>query len=59
MEKGEISTSCYANWVKPCGFVTVPTTSGYGSGQRTQRRLEGIIDLIFVQGIPAIANVYS
>ena len=59
IEKGELSTSCYANWVKPCGFVTVPTTSGYGAGTRTQRRLEGIIDLIFVKGIPAIANVYS
>ncbi len=59
VEEGKLSTTCYANWVKPCGFVTVPTTSGYGAGTRTQKRLEAIVDLIFTKGIPAIANVYS
>ena len=59
VESGELSTTCYANWVKPCGFVTVPTTSGYGAGTRTQKRLEAIVDLVFTKGIPAIANVYS
>lgn len=59
LAEGNISTTCYANWTKPCGYVTVPTTTGHGAGTRTQKRLEAIVDLIFTQGIPAIANVYS
>jgi len=59
ISEGSITPGKFSMYRKSCGYVTVPMTSGYGSGKRTASRLQSIVDTIFVKGIPAIAYVYS
>ena len=59
MQNGSLKAGVFANYNKPCGVVTVPMTMGHGAGIRTAKRLQSIVDTIFVKGIPAIAYVYS
>ncbi len=49
---GKIEAGNFAMYRKPTGFVTVPVFKNYG--KKTQRRLEEVVDTIFVQGQPAI-----
>jgi len=49
---GRIEAGNFAMYRKPTGFVTVPVFKNYG--KKTQRRLEEVVDTIFVQGQPAI-----
>ena len=55
MRDGSLQPGVFANYNKPCGYVTVPMTSGYGAGVRTAKRLQSLVDTIFIKGIPAIA----
>jgi superfamily II DNA or RNA helicase len=49
---GKIEAGNFAMYRKPTGFVTVPVFKNYG--KKTQRRLEEVVDTIFVKGQPAI-----
>lgn len=49
---GKIEAGNFAMYRKSTGFVTVPVFKNYG--KKTQRRLEEVVDTIFVQGQPAI-----
>jgi len=55
MRDGSLQPGVFANYNKPCGYVTVPMTSGYGAGVRTAKRLQSLVDTIFIKGVPAIA----
>jgi superfamily II DNA or RNA helicase len=52
LECGRIEAGNFAMYRKPTGFVTVPVFKNYG--KKTQRRLEEVVDTIFVKGQPAI-----
>jgi hypothetical protein len=49
---GKIEAGNFAMYRKPTGFVTVPVFKNYGKA--TKRRLEEVVNTIFVQGQPAI-----
>jgi hypothetical protein len=49
---GKIEAGNFAMYRKSTGFVTVPVFKNYG--KKTQRRLEEVVDTIFVKGQPAI-----
>ncbi len=49
---GKIEAGNFDMYRKSTGFVTVPVFKNYG--KKTQRRLEEVVDTIFVQGQPAI-----
>jgi len=49
---GKIEAGNFQMYRKPTGFVTVPVFKNYG--KKTQRRLEEVVDTIFVKGQPAI-----
>ena len=49
---GRIEAGNFAMYRKSTGFVTVPVFKNYG--KKTQRRLEEVVDTIFVKGQPAI-----
>jgi len=49
---GRIEAGNFAMYRKSTGFVTVPVFKNYG--KKTQRRLEEVVNTIFVQGQPAI-----
>jgi superfamily II DNA or RNA helicase len=52
VECGKIEAGNFAMYRKSTGFVTVPVFKNYG--KKTQRRLEEVVDTIFVKGQPAI-----
>lgn len=52
IECGKIEAGNFAMYRKPTGFVTVPVFKNYG--KKTQRRLEEVVETIFVKGQPAI-----
>ena len=47
---GEYAAGAFAFYKKPCGFVTVPVP-GKG-GQQIAKRLQNVLDAIFVEGVP-------
>ena len=47
---GEYPAGAFAFYKKPCGFVTVPVP-GKG-GQQIAKRLQNVLDAIFVEGVP-------
>jgi len=49
---GIIEAGNFSMYRKPTGYVTVPVFKNYG--KKTQRRLEEVVDTIFVKGQPAI-----
>lgn len=49
---GKIEAGNFQMYRKSTGFVTVPVFKNYG--KKTQRRLEEVVDTIFVKGQPAI-----
>jgi len=49
---GKIEAGNFAMYRKSTGFVTVPVFKNYG--KKTQRRLEEVVNTIFVKGQPAI-----
>ena len=50
---GRITPGVLQNYRKRTGFVTVPVYSNHGKG--IAKRLQSVVDCIFVKGIPAIA----
>ena len=50
---GKITPGVLQNYRKRTGFVTVPVYSNHGKG--IAKRLQSVVDCIFVKGIPAIA----
>jgi len=55
LSSGRIAVGDYAMYRKPTGFVTVPVFKNYGD--RTIKRLQNLVDTIFVQGKPAVSVV--
>lgn len=55
LSSGKIAAGDYAMYRKPTGFVTVPVFKNYG--ERTIKRLQNLVDTIFVQGKPAISVI--
>ena len=55
LSSGKIAAGDYAMYRKPTGFVTVPVFKNYGD--RTIKRLQNLVDTIFVQGKPAISVI--
>ncbi len=53
VQSGEIPAAMFQFYKKPCGYVTVPMSGKLAS--RTHKRLQGIVDLIFKDGIPPIS----
>ena len=53
VQSGEIPAAMFQFYKKPCGYVTVPMSGKTAS--RTHKRLQGIVDLIFKDGIPPIS----
>ncbi len=49
---GKIEAGNFSLYRKPTGFVTVPVFKNYGKA--TKKRLEDVVNTIFVQGLPAI-----
>jgi superfamily II DNA or RNA helicase len=52
---GKIPAGSFGLYRKRTGFVTVPIYSNHGKG--IAKRLQDVVDCIFVKGIPAIATV--
>jgi len=48
--EGRITAGDLGNYRKPFGFVTVPIYGNYGA--QIQKRLQAVVDAIFVQGVP-------
>ena len=55
LSSGKIAAGDYSMYRKPTGFVTVPVFKNYGD--RTIKRLQNLVDTIFVQGKPAISVI--
>jgi len=47
---GKIQPGDLGNYRKPFGFVTVPIYGNYGA--QIQKRLQSVVDSIFVHGVP-------
>jgi len=47
---GKIAAGDLGNYRKPFGFVTVPIYGNYGA--QIQKRLQAVVDAIFVKGVP-------
>jgi hypothetical protein len=47
---GKIAAGDLGSYRKPFGFVTVPVYGNYGA--QIQKRLQAVVDAIFVKGIP-------
>ena len=47
---GKIAAGDLGNYRKPFGFVTVPIYGNYGA--QIQKRLQSVVDAIFVKGVP-------
>jgi superfamily II DNA or RNA helicase len=54
IQSGKIEAGNFAMYRKPTGFVTVPVFKNYGV--HTIKRLQMIVDTIFVKGLPAIST---
>ena len=48
--EGRITAGDLGNYRKPFGFVTVPIYGNYGA--QIQKRLQAVVDAIFVKGVP-------
>ena len=48
--EGNLSAGDLSNYRKPFGYVTVPIYGNYGA--QIQKRLQSVVDAIFVQGVP-------
>jgi superfamily II DNA or RNA helicase len=48
--EGKITAGDLGNYRKPFGFVTVPIYGNYGA--QIQKRLQAVVDAIFVKGVP-------
>lgn len=48
--EGKIAAGDLGNYRKPFGFVTVPIYGNYGA--QIQKRLQAVVDAIFVKGVP-------
>ena len=48
--EGKLSAGDLGNYRKPFGFVTVPIYGNYGA--QIQKRLQAVVDAIFVKGVP-------
>jgi hypothetical protein len=55
LQSGELQPQQWALYNKPTGFVTVPVHRNYGAA--VVKRLQRIVDEIFVKGVPATALV--
>ena len=55
MKSGKIPAGKYQLYTKSFGKIVVPQTGKYG--QRITRRLQSIVDYIFVEGIPPLSYV--
>ena len=53
--EGRITPGDLGNYRKPFGFVTVPIYGNYGA--QIQKRLQSVVDCIFVKGIPATSII--
>jgi len=52
---GKLTAGDVGNYRKPFGYVTVPVYGNYGA--QTQRRLQAVVDCIFVKGVPATSII--
>jgi superfamily II DNA or RNA helicase len=50
---GKITAGVFEMYRKPAGFVTVPVYKN--NGKHTAKRLQGVVDSIFVRGIPPLS----
>jgi hypothetical protein len=48
--EGRITAGDLGSYRKPFGFVTVPIYGNYGA--QIQKRLQAVVDAIFVKGVP-------
>ena len=48
--EGKITAGDLGSYRKPFGFVTVPIYGNYGA--QIQKRLQAVVDAIFVKGVP-------
>ncbi len=53
IRNGELQAGCFAMYTKPCGYVTIPVHEKYGS--HIIKRLQTVVDAIFVKGVPPLA----
>ena len=50
VEAGKYPAGAFSFYKKPCGFVTVPLTQKYGAA--IAKRLQRVVDSIFIEGVP-------
>ena len=55
LKSGELNACEWGLYNKPTGFVTVPVHKTYGA--HVVKRLQNVVDAIFVKGIPPLSLV--
>ena len=55
LQSGALTPGAFANYRKPTGFVTVPVHQNYGA--QVVKRLQRVVDEIFIKGVPPTALV--
>ena len=55
ISSGALRPTCYANYIKPTGFVTVPVYQN--TGRQISNRLQRVVDCVFTKGMPATSWV--
>lgn len=53
--EGRITAGSLSQYRKPFGFVTVPIYGNYGA--QIQKRLQAVVDCIFIKGVPPISII--